>query len=160
MVLAGHAPQMLGLLSDADRLEREVLGALRTQPNRATLHTDASVMPRARRAWASWNYHRTDPEHDSATLTYYLNSLQSLDTDHPVFVTLNRDDAIDPDKVVASFDYAHPVVDGSSVAARARHDELNGRRNTWYAGAYWGSGFHEDGVVSALAACRALGADL
>ena len=160
VVLAGHAPQMLGLLSDADRLEREVLGALRTQPNRATLHTDASVMPRARRAWASWNYHRTDPEHDSATLTYYLNSLQSLDSDHPVFVTLNRDDVIDPDKVVASFDYAHPVVDGSSVAARARHDELNGRRNTWYAGAYWGSGFHEDGVVSALAACRALGADL
>ena len=160
VVLAGHADQMLGLLADADRLERDVLGALRYQPNRATLHTDASVMPRARRAWASWNYHRTDPDHEQATLTYHLNALQSLATDTPVLVTLNRDDVIDPGTVVASFDYAHPVVDAAAVAARTRHRELNGRRRTWFAGAYWGSGFHEDGVVSALAACSALGARL
>ena len=96
-----------------------MLGALRYQPNRATLHTDATLLPANRRAWASWNYVHPEGHARGATLTYYLNRLQGFQADQPVLVTLNRDEAIDPDKVVARFDYAHPVVDEAAVAAQA-----------------------------------------
>ncbi len=157
VVLATHSDQALRLLSDPDRMERETLGALRYQPNRATLHTDASLLPTERRAWASWNYHRLEAERDEATLTYYLNRLQGIDSATPVLVTLNRDDAIDPEKVLARMEYAHPVIDPAAVRAQGQRDEINGTRRTWFAGAYWGYGFHEDGVRSAVETCRALG---
>ena len=116
VVLATHSDQALRLLSDPDRMERETLGALRYQPNRATLHTDASLLPTERRAWASWNYHRLEADRDEATLTYYLNRLQGIDSATPVLVTLNRDDAIDPEKVLARMEYAHPVLDSGGGA--------------------------------------------
>jgi uncharacterized protein len=157
VVLATHSDQALRLLSDPDRLERQVLGALRYQPNRATLHTDARLLPTERRAWASWNYHRLEAEREEATLTYYLNRLQGIDSATPVLVTLNRDDAIDPEKVLACMDYAHPVLDPAAAQAQGRHAEINGARRTWFVGAYWANGFHEDGVRSAVETCRALG---
>lgn len=160
VIVATHSDQALGLLADADRLEREVLGAIHYQPNVATLHTDTSVMPRARRAWASWNYQRTAGSQDRATLTYHLNRLQGLQAPEQLFVTLNRPEAISQDLVISQMHYAHPVIDTATVAAQRRRDELNGRRGTWFCGAYWGYGFHEDGVRSALEVCRHFGQDL
>jgi len=157
IVLATHSDQALRLLSDPDRKERETLGALRYRPNRATLHTDASLLPAERRAWASWNYHRLEAERDEATLTYYLNRLQGIDSATPILVTLNRDDAINPEKVLARMEYAHPVIDPAAVRAQGQRHEINGTRRTWFAGAYWGYGFHEDGVRSAVETSRALG---
>ena len=157
VVLATHSDQALRLLSDPDRMEREILGALRYQPNRATLHTDVSLLPTERRAWASWNYHRLEADRDEATLTYYLNRLQGIDSTTPVLVTLNRDDAIDPEKVLAGMDYAHPVLDPAALRAQGGRHEINGTRRTWFVGAYWDCGFHEDGVRSAVETSRALG---
>jgi predicted NAD/FAD-binding protein len=157
VVVATHSHQALRLLSGPDRLERAVLGAIGYQPNRATLHTDARLMPRNRRAWASWNYKRLHPDADRATLTYWVNSLQGIASETPVLVTLNQDDAIEPGKVIARMDYEHPVLGPATCAAQRRHGEINGMRRTWFCGAYWGHGFHEDGVRSAVEACSALG---
>jgi predicted NAD/FAD-binding protein len=161
VVLATHSDQALRLLSDPSPAEREVLGAIRYQANRATLHTDERLLPANRRAWASWNYHRLADQPRVATLTYRLRSLQGIDSAHEILVTLNRDDAIREDRVLARFDYAHPVLDVPAIAAQRRHEELNGARRTWFCGAYWAYGFHEDGVQSALTVCRRLaGEDL
>jgi predicted NAD/FAD-binding protein len=157
VVIATHSDQALRMLSDPDRLERDVLGAIRYQPNRATLHTDARLLPANRRAWASWNYHRLDAVTSQATLTYYLNRLQGLSSSTPLLVTLNREEAVEPSLVLASVDYAHPVLDPPAVAAQKRRESVNGTRRTWFCGAYWGYGFHEDGVRSAFETCRALG---
>jgi predicted NAD/FAD-binding protein len=156
VVVATHSDQALALLSDPSPLERDVLGAIRYQSNRATLHTDASLLPRNRRAWASWNYHRLADQPRAATLTYRLASLQGIVSANEILVTLNRDDAIRDDRVLSRFDYSHPVFDVPAIAAQRRHEELNGDRGTWYCGAYWGYGFHEDGVQSALTVCRRL----
>lgn len=159
VIVATHSDQALRLLSDANRAEREVLGAITYQPNLAVLHTDSRLLPRNRRAWASWNYHRVHgPE--EATLTYHLNSLQALRSREEICVTLNRPDAVDPDRVLASIEYSHPVFDAAAVSAQRRYDEISGRDRTWHCGAYWGYGFHEDGVQSGLRVCRALGASL
>lgn len=157
VVIAAHSDQALRLLPDADRTELEVLSAIRYQPNRATLHTDASLMPKAKRAWASWNFHRLENAPSGAALTYHLNQLQGLSTTTPIFVTLNRDDAIDPSHVISNMDYAHPIFDAVALRAQARRNEVQGRRRTWFCGAYWGYGFHEDGARSAIDVCRALG---
>ena len=125
LVMATHSDQALALLGDPSSEERHVLGALRYQPNRATLHTDATLLPANRRAWASWNYVHPDGPAQRATLTYYLNRLQGFQADQPVLVTLNRDEAIDPDKVVARFDYAHPIVDEAAVAAHGHQLPLS-----------------------------------
>ena len=156
LVVATHSDQALALLSDPTPTEREVLGAIRYQPNRATLHTDVRMLPANRKAWASWNYHRVADDPGLATLTYRMRSLQGIESADELLVTLNRDDAIDPAKVIRSFDYAHPVFDTGAIAAQARHEELNGQHRTWFAGAYWGYGFHEDGVQSARVVCRRL----
>jgi hypothetical protein len=161
LVVATHSDQALDLLSDPSRLEREVLGAIRFQPNRATLHTDVSLLPANRRAWASWNYHRLPDHPTEATLTYRLRSLQGVASRDELLITLNRDDAIDPATVLRTFDYSHPVYDSAAIAAQRRQEELNGVQRTWYCGAYWGYGFHEDGVQSARVVCRRLaGVDL
>jgi predicted NAD/FAD-binding protein len=156
VVIATHSDQALNLLSDPSPIEREVLGAIRYQANQATLHTDTGLLPRNRRAWASWNYHRLADRAEAATLTYRLRSLQGIESAHELLVTLNRDDVIREDRVLARFDYAHPVFDVPAIAAQQRHEELNGGRRTWFCGAYWGYGFHEDGVQSALTVCRRL----
>jgi predicted NAD/FAD-binding protein len=157
VVVATHSDQALRLLSDTDSRERAVLGAIRYQQNRAVLHTDRRLLPRNKRAWAAWNYHRLETDSDRATLTYHLNQLQGLSSTVPLLVTLNREDAIDPERVLASMDYSHPVLDPPAIAAQRQHAALNGARQTWFCGAYWGYGFHEDGVRSAVETCRALG---
>jgi hypothetical protein len=159
VVVATHSDQALALLGDPTELERRVLGALRYQPNRATLHTDTTLLPSNRRAWASWNYVRPAGPTDRATLTYYLNTLQGLEAERPILVTLNREEAIAPSQVVASFDYAHPVVDQAAEGAQASQRSLSAGAVS-YCGAYWGYGFHEDGVRSALAVCERFGARL
>ena len=132
-----------------------VLGAIRYQPNLATLHTDGSVLPTRHRARASWNYW-VDPGEHRATVTYWMNSLQGIDSTQPVLVTLNRADAIDPARVLAEIEYDHPVFDAAAMQAQRRRHEIQGTRGIYFAGAYWGYGFHEDGVQSGLEVARAI----
>ncbi len=160
LIIATHSEQALSLLADPTQAEREVLGVIRYQPNQASLHTDERLLPVARRARASWNYHRMAPDTDRVTLTYDLTRLQGLIPEPRLLLTLNRDDAIDPQRVLERFTFTHPVLDAAAVAAQRRRDEISGRERTWFVGAYWGYGFHEDGVVSALPVCRALGAEV
>jgi predicted NAD/FAD-binding protein len=158
VVMATHSDQALALLVDATDREREILAAIPYQENEAVLHSDARMLPRRRRAWASWNYHLLDRPGDRATVTYHMNRLQSLQADRELCVTLNRSEAIDPDKVIRTIPYAHPVYTTDGVRARARRAEISGHNRTHYCGAYWGWGFHEDGVVSALAVAERFGA--
>ena len=150
-MLATHSDQTLRLLADASDEERSVLGAFGYQKNDVVLHTDASLMPRRRLAWASWNYHLTQPASDLPTVTYWMNKLQSLATEEEYFVTLNRTDAIDPARVLRSFVYHHPIFSTEAVEAQARHASIDGNGGVHFCGAYWGYGFHEDGVKSGLA---------
>ncbi len=159
VVLACHADQARALLEDPTALEDELLGAFPYQRNEAMLHTDASLMPRRRKVWASWNAHLDDDGAEGACLTYWMNRLQPLGASRDYFVTLNRGHRIRPDRVVSRIEYAHPVFTLAGVAAQARHGELIDRQRTSYCGAYWRNGFHEDGVVSALAVCARLGVE-
>jgi len=151
--LACHSDQALRMLADPTPQEREVLGAIDYQLNEAVLHTDASLMPRRRRAWAAWNYHvpkgAENPE-GKVMLTYNMNILQSLEAPVEFCVTLNNSQAIDPAKVIQTIGYSHPIFTERAIAAQQRHREINGARRTYFCGAYWRYGFHEDGVVSAL----------
>jgi len=147
---ACHSDQALALLADPTTPEREVLGAIPYQRNEAVLHTDSRLLPRRRLAWACWNYHSLADRDGPLALTYHMNLLQNLVTPEPLLVTLNRTDVIDPAKVLRSMVYQHPVFTPDSVAAQARQRELNGYRGTYFCGAWWRNGFHEDGVVSAL----------
>ncbi|HET8754506.1 MAG TPA: FAD-dependent oxidoreductase [Solirubrobacteraceae bacterium] len=155
VVIATHSDQALALLADATTREREILGAIPYQPNAAVLHTDRRQLPRRRRAWASWNFHLEDEPADRTTVTYHMNRLQSLRSRRELCVTLNRTDRIDPASVIATIPYAHPVFTRAGVAAQRRWHEIS-RDRTHYCGAYWGFGFHEDGVASALKVCEAL----
>jgi predicted NAD/FAD-binding protein len=157
VVVAAHSDQALRLLARPTSAERSVLGAIGYQANRATLHTDTSLLPPNRRAWAAWNYERRGPDQASATLTYDLTALQRLPGSARYLVSLNSEDAVDPARVLASIEYAHPVFDGPAIAAQARRAEISGAGPIHYCGAYWGYGFHEDGASSALAVCRELG---
>jgi predicted NAD/FAD-binding protein len=121
------------------------------------LHTDTSLLPRRRTAWSSWNFHLAAEPRAGSTVTYWMNNLQRLRAEREYLVTLNRGDEIDPEKVLRRFEYDHPVYTTAGVAAQARHAEISGVRRTHYCGAYWGWGFHEDGVVSALRACEGIG---
>jgi hypothetical protein len=158
VVLACHSDQALALLDDASEPERDVLGAIRYQANDTVLHTDASLLPRHRKAWAAWNaYLPADPAQD-CTVSYCMNQLQGLDVATPLMVTLNRTRDIDPARILVQRAYHHPVYTHESVAAQARKHEIQGMRRTWFAGAYWGWGFHEDGIRSGVEVARALGA--
>jgi predicted NAD/FAD-binding protein len=157
VVLATHSDQALDMLLDPSDRERELLGAIPYQRNEAVLHTDRSLLPRRRRAWASWNYHLGgDP--GLPTVTYHMNRLQSIAADVELCVTLNRTEAIDPSKIIRKIDYAHPMFTRRGVAAQARLGEISGVNRTHYCGAYWGWGFHEDGVLSGLRVVDELGA--
>jgi uncharacterized protein len=158
IVMACHSDQALAILGDAATPEeRKALGAIRYQPNRAVLHTDASVLPRSERAWAAWNYEAgTDPQAPRVCLHYLLNRLQPLPVQTPVVVSLNPQRAIDPAKVVGEYDYAHPVFDLAAIQAQKHMAALQGRHDTWYAGAWMGYGFHEDGLKAGLRAAHEL----
>jgi predicted NAD/FAD-binding protein len=147
--LACHSDQALAMLDGPTAVEQEVLGAIRYQDNEAVLHTDASILPKRRRAWAAWNYHIPEDPHRHVAVTYNMNMLQGLDCDEQYCVTLNNDRRIDPSKVIRRIEYQHPVYSREAVAAQLRQAEVNTDR-TFFCGAYWRNGFHEDGVVSAL----------
>jgi len=160
VVLAVHSDQALQMLADPSDLERDILGVIPYQENAAVVHTDTSLLPPKKIAWASWNYHIPKTDMDRVALTYDMNMLQTLDAPEEFCVTLNMTKAIQPDKVIAQLVYHHPVYDPKSLKARRRQEDLNGRHRTWYCGAYWGYGFHEDGVNSALAVCKHFGKHL
>ena len=150
--LACHSDHALRLLADPSQAEKSVLRAIPYQENVAVLHTDVRLMPRRKLAWAAWNYHAGLNTATRVALTYNMNVLQGLASDTPLLVTLNREDDIDPGRVMKRIVYHHPLYTPAGVAAQARHGEIDGVRNTYYCGAYWRNGFHEDGVVSALQA--------
>ncbi len=156
VVLACHSDQALSLLRDPSTAEREILGAVSFQDNEAVLHTDASLMPRTRRARAAWNYHRSSTQDSGrVSVTYDLTRLQSLPGPREFLLTLNDTGAVDPRAVVERLDYMHPVYNHATIAAQQRHAEINGVNRSYYCGAWWGYGFHEDGVRSAIAVCDA-----
>jgi predicted NAD/FAD-binding protein len=150
--IACHSDQALSMLADPSPAEREVLGAIRYQENEAVLHTDTALLPRRRRAWAAWNYHVLPASRGPVALTYNMNILQSLAARETYCVTLNRTHDVDPRRILKRITYHHPLFTPQAVAAQKRRAELNGARRTYYCGAYWRYGFHEDGVVSALEA--------
>jgi uncharacterized protein len=158
VVLATHSDQALLMLQDASDSERAILSAIPYRANQAVLHTDRQLLPRRRHAWASWNYHLLDAATPNPTVTYHMNRLQRLRSKHEFCVTLNRTEAIEPDRVIRKIDYAHPVFTAEGVRAQARVQEISGLNRTSFCGAYWGWGFHEDGVQSAFRVARSLGA--
>ncbi len=160
VIIATHSDQALRLLADPSPAEQEILGAVRYQENDVILHTDPQVLPRRRRVWASWNAFMPARSRDCVTVTYHMNRLQRLPVTTPVLVTLNRGEAIMPEAIIHRVTMAHPIYTRAAFAAQARWAEINGVNRTYYCGAYWGSGFHEDGVRSAVTVCRQLGQDL
>jgi predicted NAD/FAD-binding protein len=162
VVIATHSDQALQMLAEPTAQERDTLGAIRYQSNQAVLHTDASVLPSHKAAWAAWNYERAAApgrERTRVCLHYLLNRLQPLPWQQPVLVSLNPVRAIAPDKVLGEYDYAHPVFDLAAMAAQSRMPALQGQQGRYYAGAWMGYGFHEDGLKAGLAAAAQLLAD-
>ena len=159
VILAAHADQSLAMLAQPTPQEHATLGAIRYQPNRAVLHTDTSVMPQKKLAWAAWNYERAAHDNTESTrvcLHYWLNLLQPLPFTQDVIVSLNPVHEIDPAKVIGAYDYAHPVFDLAAIQAQAQMPLLQGQQRSWFAGAWMGYGFHEDGFKAGRAAAQAL----
>jgi uncharacterized protein len=158
VIIATHADQALALLFDADVVERGILGSFRYTDNVAVLHSDERLMPKRKAVWSSWNY-IGDKRHNESTplcVTYWMNRLQNIDERHPLFVTLNASREIREEKVIATYHYTHPLYDMPAMIAQRQLWELQGRRNTWFCGAHFGSGFHEDGLQSGLAVAEAV----
>lgn len=161
VVLACHSDQALAMLADPSQDEQEILGALPYQDNEVVLHTDIRLLPERRTAWASWNYRLLSDVNRPATVSYNMNILQQLPDHAPTFcVTLNQTQAVDSAKIIRQFRYAHPVFTAESMVAQQQRERINGKNNTYFAGAYWYNGFHEDGVRSALDVCALFGIDL
>jgi len=161
VVIATHSDQALTMLRDPSAQETRVLGAIPYQRNEAVLHTDSTLLPRRHGARAAWNYHLLREPKPLSTVTYYMNHLQRLHADRDFCVTLNRSEAIDPAKIIRTIPYSHPVYTPAGVAAQSEHASISGLAGrTHYCGAYWGWGFHEDGVLSALRACEPFGVTL
>ena len=157
VIIATHSDQALSLLADPTDQERDILAAFPYQENTAVLHTDTRLLPTRRLAWASWNYHRLREDSERVALTYHMNLLQDLQAPEQFCITLNRAEAINPDKIIQRMTYHHPVYTQPGVAAQQRWADINGVNRTSFCGAYWGYGFHEDGVKSALAVCKKFG---
>lgn len=156
VVLAAHSDQSLAMLSDASSAERRILGAVGYQPNRAVLHTDASCLPQQRKAWSAWNYQSENSREPRVCVHYLLNQLQPLPFTTPVIVSLNPIDEPAPSSILGEYDYAHPVFDHAAIHAQTRLPEIQGTMRTWFAGAWTGYGFHEDGLKSGLAVAEAI----
>ncbi|MFT6029937.1 MAG: putative NAD/FAD-binding protein [Oleiphilaceae bacterium] len=161
VVFACHSDQALAMLDKPSRQESEVLGSIPYQNNHVVLHTDTRLMPKKKLAWASWNYHIPQRANDCAMVTYNMNILQNFDDAPETFLlTLNRSQEINPDKIIAKYEYTHPVFTQDGIKAQARHAEISGQNRTHYCGAYWFNGFHEDGVKSGLRVAEAFGLSL
>lgn len=156
-VLACHADQALSLIENPSDRHRDILGAMAYQENDTVLHTDDTLLPRRRKAWAAWNAFVPKKESGHCTVSYCMNILQSLDSEQPIVVSLNCTDRIAPEKILRRMRYHHPVYNPASVAAQVRKDEIQGAERLWFAGAYWGWGFHEDGMRSAVDVAQRLG---
>jgi len=148
--IACHSDQALKLLEQPTTDEENVLGSIHYQANTAVLHTDQRLMPSRKSAWSSWNYYVPEQGCENVKVTYYMNRLQNLSVSQDYFVTLNLDENIDSNKVIEKINYSHPVFDHSAIKAQKQHALINGKQNTWYCGAYWRNGFHEDGVWSSM----------
>ncbi|MBK6286623.1 MAG: FAD-dependent oxidoreductase [Gammaproteobacteria bacterium] len=159
VILACHSDQALALLDRPSTAERSILEAIPYRDNAVVLHTDTRVLPRSRRAWSSWNYRVRAGAGELPVLSYDMNILQKLDADTTFCVTLNDTSAIDPARILGRYNYSHPVFSVNGIRAQARWAEINGTRRTWFCGAWWGNGFHEDGVTSALRVAHALGVE-
>ncbi|RZO82703.1 MAG: FAD-dependent oxidoreductase [Oceanococcus sp.] len=157
VVFACHSDQALRLLADPSAQEQAILGALPYVDNDVVLHTDASILPHNPRAWASWNFRVSPDRGRAAAITYHMNRLQGLEAPVEFCVTLNQSDRIDPARVIERYRYAHPLYTPHSNQARAQRAQINGQQRSWYCGAYWYNGFHEDGARSALDVAQALG---
>jgi predicted NAD/FAD-binding protein len=160
VIIATHSDQALSMLADPSDRERDILGAIPYQGNEVVLHTDRRLLPRRRRAWASWNYHLGTDDSGGSSVTYHMNRLQCLSTPEELCVTLNLSDRIEPARVLGRWNYSHPVYTSAGMAAQRRRVEIDGVDRIHYCGAYWGWGFHEDGVVSAMRTCTPLGGRL
>ncbi len=158
LVIATHSDQALALLDDGSVSEQEILTAIPYQANDVVLHTDETLLPRRKLAWSSWNSRliAVDAREPVARLTYNMNILQGIEADTTFCVSLNQTSAINPEKILGNYTYSHPVFTVDGVAAQQRWQEIAGTKNTWYCGAYWGSGFHEDGVVSGMRAAASI----
>ncbi len=150
IIFACHSDQALKILENPTSKELSILSNLKFQHNTAVLHTDPKFMPKRKELWSSWNYWVPQSESKTVKVTYYMNRLQNLSSDRNYFVTLNSNDIIDPEKVLYSVNYSHPVFDISAIESQRQFSDINGIKNTWYCGAYWRNGFHEDGVWSAI----------
>jgi predicted NAD/FAD-binding protein len=159
VIMAVHSDQALAMIERPSPLEREILGSVRFQPNRATLHTDTSLLSPQRRAWAAWNYDRRSSTHTLPTITYDMTALQHLQGERRYLVSLNSDDMIDPGLVLESFEYSHPIFDYAAIGAQRRFEEIDGVDSLHFCGAWWGYGFHEDGITSGLRVCERLGVE-
>ena len=160
VVIATHSDQALSLLEDPSEREQEILGSIAYQENETVLHTDSTILPHSRSAWAAWNYHIPTDDRGRVAVTYDMNILQSLGAAEEFCVTLNMTDAIAPEKIIKRLTYHHPIYTPQSLAARRRYGEINGRNRTYFCGAYWFYGFHEDGVKSGLEVGRLFGKKL
>ena len=150
VVFACHSDQALALLAEPSQAEQDILGAIPYTANSVVLHTDTSLLPKRKLAWASWNYLLNEATDKAAVVTYQMNILQGLNAKHDYCVTLNHDEGIAENKVIKRFTYHHPVFNTTSIAAQKRKDELDGEQHSYFCGAYWFNGFHEDGVKSAV----------
>ncbi len=148
--LACHSDQALKLLDQASTKEKSVLENIKYQENIAVLHTDKNTMPKRKSAWSSWNYSVPKNKNEYVNVTYYMNRLQNLSCDEDYFVTLNPNQEINESKILKTIQYMHPIFDHPAIHAQRQHTEINGQQNTWFCGAYWRNGFHEDGVWSAI----------
>ncbi len=157
VILATHSDQALALLKDPSRQEKEILQAIPYQSNETILHTDRTLLPASRRAWSSWNYFIPKSSSSKVRLTYYMNRLQSLNAEEDFCVTLNSTSEIDPNQIIRKIIYHHPLYNAKGFKAQKRFSEINGVNRTYFCGAYWGYGFHEDGVNSALAVYESFG---
>lgn len=157
VIFACHSDQALTMLSDADKLETEMLSAFPYSANTAILHTDESVLPLSRRAWSSWNYHIPRHSETRPAVTYNMSILQHIQSSRTFCVTLNEDELIDQRSILGEYQYSHPLFTVQRAAVQRRHAEVIRRRNTSFCGAYWRNGFHEDGVISGLAVCKQFG---
>ena len=157
VVFATHSDQALGMLKDPTEKEKDILSSIPYQKNEVLLHTDSSVLPKRKLAWASWNYQLDSNPESPVVLTYNMNILQSLDCDETFCVTLNDHQSVDKSKVLKKITYHHPLFTVKGIEAQKRKLEISGVNNTYYCGAYWHNGFHEDGVVSAIEVCKHFG---
>ncbi|RHW75028.1 NAD(P)/FAD-dependent oxidoreductase [Colwellia sp. RSH04] len=160
VVIACHSDQALALLADASDDESSILSAMPYKANSVVLHTDESLLPTRKKAWASWNYQLATDRDSAASVTYNMNILQGLNTKHTFCVTLNQKEAISPDKILREFTYHHPVFSVESTSAQQQREVICGKNNTHFAGAYWHNGFHEDGVKSAVEVAKRFGCTL